>query len=213
MHHPAARRDNSADPTFDYDAPWPGKRSAIQRSAGAEAWPGKRTAVQGIANPRSAGVMPAANPRGASATPAGMLQAKRLVTATSGLFSGVPIQRSGDGGDYATGSPPAFGAGSALAPEIRARMESAFGGSFASVRIHESSYAAEIGAHAFTRGTDIVFAPGMFDPASQQGLALLGHELTHVVQQAEGRVAVTAQIGGAPANDDAGLEAEATRWG
>jgi hypothetical protein len=92
-------------------------------------------------------------------------------------------------------------------------MEAALGAGFAAVRVHQDAYAQAIGAQAFTRGTDIYFAPGRFDPSSPQGLELLGHELTHVKQQAEGRVPVTAQIGGAPANCDPALEREADELG
>ena len=92
-------------------------------------------------------------------------------------------------------------------------MEAALGGSFAAVRVHVSSYAAAIGARAFTRGTDLFFAPGAYDPTSPQGLELIGHELAHVVQQAQGRVPVNAQLGGAPANTDEALEHEADELG
>ena len=43
-------------------------------------------------------------------------------------------------------------------------------------------------ALAYTQGTDIHFAPGQFEPDTSAGQQLLGHELTHVIQQAEGRV-------------------------
>ncbi len=92
-------------------------------------------------------------------------------------------------------------------------MEAALGRNFAAVRVHQDAYAQAIGAQAFTRGTDIFFAPGRFDPGSPQGLELIGHELVHVKQQAEGRVPVTAQIDGAPANDDPALEQEADDLG
>jgi hypothetical protein len=108
---------------------------------------------------------------------------------------------------------PSGGGGAPLPPDVRARMEGALGGNFAAVRVHHDAYAQAIGALAFTRGTDIFFAPGQFDPASTSGLELIGHELTHVKQQAEGRVPVNAQIGGAPANDDSALEREADEYG
>lgn len=100
-----------------------------------------------------------------------------------------------------------------MPPDVRARMEAALGGNFAAVRIHQDAYAHAIGALAFTRGVDIFFSPGRFDPANPQGLELIGHELTHVKQQAEGRVPVNAQTGGAPANDDPALELEADEFG
>src|SRR5262245_20219415 len=70
-----------------------------------------------------------------------------------------------------------------LPPEIRAKLEAAFGRNFAGVRIHQDGLAAANGAKALTRGNDIHFAPGQFDPGSPEGLELLAHELTHVVQQ------------------------------
>ena len=73
----------------------------------------------------------------------------------------------------------------------------------------ESSKAPEVGALAYTQGTDIHFAPGQFRPDTSCGQHLLGHELAHVVQQAEGRVQPTTEIGGIAVNDDAGLEHEA----
>jgi hypothetical protein len=92
-------------------------------------------------------------------------------------------------------------------------MEAALGGDFTAVRVHTSSYAESIGAHAFTRGADLFFAPGTYDPERPRGLQLIGHELTHVLQQAQGRVPVNAQVGGAPANDDPALEHEADEMG
>ena len=109
--------------------------------------------------------------------------------------------------------PPRAGGGAPLRPDLRAMLEAALGASFAAVRVHEAPYAQAIGALAFTRGNDIFFAPGQFNPETPQGLELLAHELGHVKQQAEGRVPVTAQIGGAPANDDPALEHEADELG
>ena len=42
---------------------------------------------------------------------------------------------------------------------------------------------------------DIYFAPGRYQPHDSAGLELLGHELTHVVQQAQGRVLAAAMAG------------------
>jgi len=134
--------------------------------------------------------------------------------ALEALMPGKPVQRKapGAGADEAVRpSPP--GGGAPLPPDVRVRMEAGLGASFAAVRVHQDAFAQAIGSLAFTRGTDIVFAPGRFDPGSPQGLELIGHELTHVKQQAEGRVPVTAQIGGAPANDDPALEREADELG
>ena len=69
-------------------------------------------------------------------------------------------------------------------------MESAFGFSFANVRIFDGYGAAEaarsLQANAFTAGEDIVFGRARYAPSSPSGMRLLAHELTHVVQQRRG---------------------------
>lgn len=127
------------------------------------------------------------------------------------LFGGA-IQRKGDG-PVGAPSPAPSGGGSPLPAEVRARMERAFGADFSAVRIHQGEHAASIGARAYTRGTDIHFAPGTYDPSSAAGQELLGHELAHVVQQSQGRVAATVQKKGVAINDDASLEHEADQLG
>ena len=103
--------------------------------------------------------------------------------------------------------------GEPIPESIRGQFESAFGQSFADVRIHRgSTQATGIGATAFARGTDIHFAPGRFDPDSSSGLAVLGHELTHIVQQRAGRVAIPQGMG-THVNVDRALEAEADLLG
>jgi len=92
-------------------------------------------------------------------------------------------------------------------------MEDAFDFDFASVRVHEGEQASAAGADAYAQGTDLHFAPGQYDPGSSRGQELIGHELAHVVQQGEGRVATTTQYKGLEINDDVGLEAEADHWG
>jgi hypothetical protein len=66
-------------------------------------------------------------------------------------------------------------------------MEGAFGADFSGVRVHtdaqSDSLNKSIQAKAFTTGSDIFFSKGAYDPGSQDGQQLLGHELTHVVQQ------------------------------
>ncbi len=70
------------------------------------------------------------------------------------------------------------------------------------VTVAEDPALAAQGAHAVTRGDQIDFAPGAFEPGTERGDALLGHELAHVVQQRAG-------------GDDAspGLEREADQVG
>lgn len=69
----------------------------------------------------------------------------------------------------------------------RAALEPRFGVSFADVRVHNDATAAasarDINANAYTVGRDVVFAAGQFRPHTRDGLHLLAHELTHVMQQ------------------------------
>lgn len=102
--------------------------------------------------------------------------------------------------------------GQVLPPPVLRKMESFFQSDFSDVRIHVGGEAASIGAIAFTLGTDIHFAPGFYDPHSTRGQELLGHELTHVVQQRDGRVANPLGDGIAVVQDFE-LEAEADRMG
>jgi hypothetical protein len=106
------------------------------------------------------------------------------------------------------------GSHSSMPAPVRSKMENSFGSSFGDVNIHtDSPQAKSIGALAFTQGNNVHFAPGQYSPESASGQALLGHELTHVVQQRAGRVAVPHQSKGAPINADHSLEAEADNLG
>ena len=97
---------------------------------------------------------------------------------------------------------------------LRTGKENAFQTDFSDVRVHaNSSKAPSVGALAYTLGNDIHFAPGQFNPGTGRGRELLGHELTHVVQQRQGRVKPTGEVGGMPLNDDKGLEKEADSMG
>jgi len=82
------------------------------------------------------------------------------------------------------------GGGSPLDASSRAFMESRFGHDFGAVRVHTDERAAEsaraLNAHAYTSGSDVVFAAGEYAPGSDEGRRLLAHELTHVVQQVGG---------------------------
>lgn len=97
---------------------------------------------------------------------------------------------------------------------VKQRMENSFGTDFSGVRIHaDSPSASEVGALAYTQGTDVHFAPGQFKPDTTAGQKLIGHELAHVVQQQAGQVAPTTEISGMPVNDNPALENEADRLG
>ena len=71
---------------------------------------------------------------------------------------------------------------------VRAFFEQRFGQDLSQVRLHTDPKAAElanrIGAAAYTVGSQIVFANGRYRPDAQRGLALLAHELAHVMLNA-----------------------------
>ncbi len=98
--------------------------------------------------------------------------------------------------------------------EVMSKMESAFGADFSNIKINKNSSDAEdMGALAYTKGNQIDFAPGQYNPQSQSGQELLGHELAHVVQQREGRVKANSSVNGQAVNNDPGLEKEADDLG
>lgn len=98
--------------------------------------------------------------------------------------------------------------GRPLPPDLQQKLSRFYDWDFSDVRIHEGPEPGKIGAVAFTHGNHIYMAPGKYDPHSEEGLKLLGHELTHVVQQGQGRVANPHGEGVAVVNDRA-LETEA----
>lgn len=69
----------------------------------------------------------------------------------------------------------------------RRLMEPHLGYDLRGVRVHHGPAAAEsaaaVDALAYAVGSDIVFGAGQYRPGTDQGKALLAHELTHVVQQ------------------------------
>ncbi len=97
---------------------------------------------------------------------------------------------------------------------VQAKMQGSFGTDFSNVNIHQNDNSAtEMGALAYTQGNDVHFASGQYNPNTQAGQELLGHELTHVVQQREGRVKPTKQGKGLSVNDNPSLEHEADVMG
>ena len=84
-------------------------------------------------------------------------------------------------------APPQLSAGQPIPPSLRRNMEAALGEDFSDVRVHHGHEATILGAQSFAHGNNIHFAPGTYDPHSTQGRELLGHELTHGVQQRQGR--------------------------
>ncbi|WP_291432164.1 DUF4157 domain-containing protein [Deinococcus sp.] len=102
------------------------------------------------------------------------------------------------------------GAGSPLPADVLGHLEQGLNHDLSGVRIHDDAeadrLAKSVNAIAFTTGTDIFFQAGKYEPNTQTGLELLGHEVTHTVQQSRGNV--PKGIDG-----DAGLELEARQMG
>lgn len=116
------------------------------------------------------------------------------------------IQKKGDANAVATSNK--------LPPNILTKMENSFDQDFSKVDIHPNSDAASnLKAQAFTQGNEIHFASGKYDPNSKSGQELIGHELTHVVQQKEGKVEPNTSSMGLPVNDNPHLEQEADLLG
>jgi hypothetical protein len=93
-------------------------------------------------------------------------------------------------GDVEQGIQKTSGGGQPLADSARSFFEPRFGHEFENVHVHVDSQAdslnRSIQARAFTKGSDIYFASGEYQPESSSGRSLLAHELTHVIQQTGG---------------------------
>jgi hypothetical protein len=103
------------------------------------------------------------------------------------------LQRATDGslqagGDVESRLNTTKGGGSPLPKDLQSFMQPRFGADFSKVRVHTGSEAVQmnrdLGAQAFTHGSDIYFGEGKA-PAKDE---LTAHELTHVVQQTNGSV-------------------------
>ena len=79
--------------------------------------------------------------------------------------------------------------GQTLPNEVRNFYEPRFGYDFSNVKVHTDSVAAKsaqsINALAYTSGNNIVFSKDQYSPNTASGKRLLGHELTHVIQQSK----------------------------
>lgn len=106
---------------------------------------------------------------------------RQLTTAKSGAAEGEAV-----GGDAAAKVDAATRGGRPLSASTRSFFEPRLGRDLGDVRVHTGSTAdaaaRSLDAVAFTRGTNIVFRQGRFDPESRAGKRLIAHELTHVLQ-------------------------------
>jgi len=84
------------------------------------------------------------------------------------------------------------GSGKSLPTPVQAEMGQKIGADFSRVNIHTGSQATEmsneLGAQAFTHGSDIYFNEGKYQPETADGKHLLAHELTHTVQQGSAEI-------------------------
>lgn len=113
----------------------------------------------------------------------------------------------------------ARGRGQAVDPGVSAQVGQTLGADLSRVRVHTDARADTLNrsltAQAFTTGSDIFFSQGTYDPGSASGRELLGHELTHVVQQGAANGAgksnsVQTKLRVGPASDRYEQEAEQT---
>jgi hypothetical protein len=85
-----------------------------------------------------------------------------------------------------------------LEPAVRAFFEKQFNRNFDFVRVHcdekASRSARLLNARAYTIGSHIVFAEGLYNPETRAGQWLLAHEMTHVVQQGSGRLVSAVEL-------------------
>ena len=93
------------------------------------------------------------------------------------------------------------GAPQPMSPQLREKFEPGFSADFSNIRISRGYIPESLGVQAVAQGTDILLD-------HRAGMDVLGHELAHVVQQAQGRVA-----DGFPVVENAALEHEADVMG
>ncbi len=99
--------------------------------------------------------------------------------------------RVGEGEVLATVDDALRSPGEPLDTATRAFFEPRFGHDFSGVRVHRDDQAGrsaqKLGALAYAVQKDVVFARGAYAPTQDAGRRLIAHELTHVVQQGNGR--------------------------
>ncbi|MDR0493646.1 MAG: LysM peptidoglycan-binding domain-containing protein [Nitrososphaerota archaeon] len=115
---------------------------------------------------------------------------KASITPQSNPYSGKPLHVS-----------------NALAKDVK----ESFGITVSELALRESPEVAKMGAKAAAQGNVIRFAPGEFNPDTRGGLCILGHELAHVREQAQG--GVRANVEGTNIYYDQGHEAKSARAG
>ena len=132
--------------------------------------------------------------------------------ASDAAASGI-IQRSAEDGaeegSFDAGPELAEDMGRSAAQSIDAAASSyigsRLGADFSDVKVHTDRHAERVAmgmsARAFTRGKDIYFNRGQYNPGTAAGQELLAHELTHTIQQGQ-----VSQEGGIPVTQTASAQ-------
>lgn len=189
-----ARR--SAEPHAEHARPAAAGRRTRPRPAEAAhaGGPGNQALVHGAA-------APAAPIRLSRRGDADEQAAERLVSGADPATARGPARAAEPSAAAGTPWAAALAHGTALPAAERAPFEQAFGADLGGVRIHTDPAAArsaqQLGARAYTRGSDIAFAPGEYAPGSEAGRRLLAHELAHAALAGEGHAQVRREQGGA----------------
>lgn len=122
----------------------------------------------------------------ADCTPAAAASGESALRRSGGSAAGGPLDAGTDAAIR-----QASGRGRGLDPDVQRSMEAGFGVDFSDVSVHVDAAAdglnRQLGARAFTTGSDIFFRQGEYAPDTPGGRELLAHELTHVVQQGGAR--------------------------
>jgi len=124
-----------------------------------------------------------------------------------------PLQAKGFNERISAGKPfdPYSGKKLNVPDTMAANIKNSFGVDPGKVSMLESSEVSKIGAKATTQGNVIRFAPGEFKPDTKEGQKLLGHELNHVREQAQGKI--KANVEGTNVHYDPSHEASSDRAG
>jgi peptidoglycan hydrolase-like protein with peptidoglycan-binding domain len=201
------RRRVDRKPSPSHAEPAPGQRAASPPRAENTPAARARALARQLGDERARAVVanppPAGQPLAVTAPgdPAEREAERAAEAVTRGAPPAVRRDEAGDGPGVA---PPIVhdvlaSSGRPLEAGTRERMEDGLGADLGGVRVHTDPRAAEsaraVNAHAYTVGSDVVFAQGRYAPGSREGDRLLAHELTHVVQQEGAQPAVRRTIG------------------
>lgn len=167
---------------------------------------GNRAALRQLSQMRSA-----SSPASATRSGAQHLERERDADAAAGrALCSDPQHRVGNAAAQAKRTAPAndaallspaiaaLGPGKRLDPATRAALEPRLDAELGDVVVHVGSEARETtraaGAQALAVGRHIAFGAGRFAPHSAAGLALLAHEVQHVLQHGSGLLAAGEQV-------------------